>query len=83
MLIHPSIVEWQVVSRIVVKREQRFNFLEELRRINIDSASLFPGLDGFARSVAANLDISIAHQIEARKQEMRETIEEFRSKHPK
>jgi len=81
MLVHPSIVERQVVSKAVVKREERINFLEELRRMNVHSASLFPGLDGFARSVAVNLDISVAHQVEDLKQAKMETIREFRLKY--
>lgn len=52
--IHPSI-DRQVVSKVVLKTDQRIQFLEELRRMNIHSASLFPGLDGFARSLAVNL----------------------------
>src|SRR5205085_3078137 len=80
MLIHPSRVSRQVVSKVIVKRERRIEFLEELRRMNIHEASLFPGLDGFARSLGVNLDISVAHQIEVEKQEMRANILESRSR---
>jgi FRG domain len=67
MLINdPSVFEKQVVSKKVLKRDQRIMCLERLRRMNIHSASLFPGLDGFARSVGVNLEISVAHQIDAR-----------------
>jgi hypothetical protein len=58
MLVHPSIVERQVVSKVVIKRHQRMKFLQELLLMNIHSASLFPGLDGFARSLGVKLDIS-------------------------
>jgi hypothetical protein len=51
MLVRPEIVDRQVVSKIELKRDQRIEFLEELRRMNIHRASLFPGLDGFARSL--------------------------------
>ena len=81
MLIRPSLVERQVVSKVVLKRDQRITFLEELRRMNIHSASLFPGLDGFARSLAVNLDISVAHQIQARKEAVVENVREYRLKH--
>jgi hypothetical protein len=81
MLIHPSVVGRQVVSRVVLKKHQRIHFLEELRRMNIHSASLFPGLDGFARSLAVNLDISLAHQVESRKEAMLENIREFKLRH--
>jgi hypothetical protein len=69
MLIHP-IAERQVVSRVVVKRDQRIKFLEELRRMNIHSAALFPGLDGFARSLATNLEIAVSHQVESEREAM-------------
>jgi hypothetical protein len=68
MLIHPSKVERQVVSRIVVSRENRIDFLRELRRMNIHEASLFPGLDGFAKSLGVNLDILVDEQVQVRKQ---------------
>jgi hypothetical protein len=81
MLIHPTIVERQVVSKVVLKRDQRIMFLEELRRMNIHSASLFPGLDGFARSLGVNLDISVAHQIEARKKAVTKNVRDSRLRH--
>jgi hypothetical protein len=70
-----------VVSRVVLKKHHRIHFLEELRRMNIHSASLFPGLDGFARSLAVNLDISLAHQVESRKEAMIQNIREFKLRH--
>jgi hypothetical protein len=69
MLIHPAHVERQVVGRVIVRRDERIKLLEELRRMNIGEASLFPGLDGFARSLGHNLDISLAKQIEEKKLE--------------
>lgn len=81
MLIRPSTVDRQVVSKVVIKRDQRVQYLEELRRMNIHSASLFPGLDGFARSLAVNLDIEVARQIEDRKQTTIEQLRENRKKH--
>ena len=81
MLVHPSVVERQVVSKVILKRDHRVSFLEELRRMNIHSASLFPGLYGFARSLAVNLDISVAHQIESRKEAAVENIRAYRLRH--
>src|SRR5438270_5558340 len=78
MLIHPSIVDRQVVSKIVVNRHQRIAFLEELRQMNIHSASLFPGLDGFARSLAVNLDIEVARQVEDYAQGLEEKLRKHR-----
>ena len=39
--------------------DQRIAMLKELRRMNIHSASLFPGLDGFARSFGIELECRI------------------------
>lgn len=75
MLIQPSVVDRQVVSKIVIDKGRRISFLEKLRQMNIHSASLFPGLDGFARSLAVTLDIAVADQLEARK---RREIEDLR-----
>jgi hypothetical protein len=77
MLIHPFVVDRQVVSKVIVNRDRRIEFLEELRRMNIHSASLFPGLDGFAQSLAGGLNISVAHQVEARKEAMLENIQGY------
>jgi hypothetical protein len=67
MLIRPSPVRRQVVSKIVINTGQRIPFLKELRRMNIHSASLFPGLDGFSRSLVDNLAIDVGDQIEFEK----------------
>lgn len=37
--------------KCVLPKEERFNVLTDLHRMNIHEASLFPGLDGFARSL--------------------------------
>jgi hypothetical protein len=64
----------------VLKRGQRIALLRELRSMNIHSASLFPGLDGFARSLAVDLELSVAQQIEARKEEMLRNEMGYRAK---
>jgi hypothetical protein len=35
--------------------------------MDIHHGSLFPGLEGFARSLGVNLEISLAEQVEAKK----------------
>ncbi len=47
------------VKKLIVEQHQRIAMLKELRRMNIHSASLFPGLDGFARSLGIHLEISL------------------------
>ena len=65
----PSKGQRQVVGKVFVSRDRRIEFLAELERMNIHEASLFPGLDGFARLLGVNLDIAVAHQIEERNQD--------------
>jgi hypothetical protein len=80
MLIHPTKAERQVVGRAILKREQRINFLAELRRMNIHDASLFPGLDGFARSLGVNLDISLMEQVGAKEKADAKEIKALRKR---
>lgn len=80
MLIHPTNAVRQVVGRAIVKRDQRVEFLRELRRMNIHDASLFPGLDGFARSLGVNLDISLMEQVAAKEKVDAKTIKGFQNR---
>jgi hypothetical protein len=70
MFIHPSKVQRRVVSKVVVKKDRRIEFLEKLQRMNIHEASLFPGLDGFARSLGMRLEVLVERQIQKRKQDI-------------
>jgi hypothetical protein len=65
MLLTPHVAR-QVVSKLIIKRDQRITFLEELHRMNIHHASLFPGIDGFAKSLKARLELDLAAQIDAK-----------------
>jgi hypothetical protein len=47
------------VRKLIVEQDCRIAMLKELRRMNIHSASLFPGLDGFARSLGIHLEIGL------------------------
>ena len=47
------------VRKLLVDHENRIEMLKELRRMNIHSASLFPGLGGFAHSLAIQLEIEL------------------------
>ena len=68
MLFH-SPASSSVVSKICVKRENRLQFLTELRRMNIHHASLFPGPDGFARSFAMSLEQHVENGVKRLQQE--------------
>jgi hypothetical protein len=42
------------VRKLLVDADLRLKFLKKLRAMNIHRASLFPGLDGFGRSLKLN-----------------------------
>jgi hypothetical protein len=45
------------LRKLVIKPEARSNLLRELQRSNISYATLFPGLDGFARSLSTRMQM--------------------------
>ena len=47
----------QWLQKLVVESEIRLDVLRTLNKMNINSATLFPGLDGFARSLRTNTEI--------------------------
>ena len=47
----------RMLHKLVIKPEVRTDILQQLHRMNISYATLFPGLDGFARSLGTNLEI--------------------------
>jgi hypothetical protein len=58
MMIHSSPpIDRPVVRRLIIEKGLRLEFLKNLREMNIGSASLFPGRDGFGRSLALDLEI--------------------------
>jgi hypothetical protein len=67
MMASPATPAKPVVRKLLIMPEARIGLLKELKRTNITGASLFPGLDGFARSLRVNLEIELdatKHQIE-------------------
>ena len=52
------------VCKIVISGTQRVRFANELYRMNINAASLFPGLDGFGRSLRDELRVYIDQEYE-------------------
>lgn len=57
MMIHPTLQNRPVIRRIVVDSSCRIEFLRKLMEMNIHRASLFPGLDGFGRSLRIELEM--------------------------
>lgn len=45
------------VYKIVISTDFRIEALRQLGRMNVNDATLFPGLDGFARSLCTSLDL--------------------------
>jgi hypothetical protein len=58
MMMHPQISR-PVVRKLLVGADLRLTFLKKLRAMNIHRASLFPGLDGFGKSLKLDLEIKI------------------------
>lgn len=59
MMIHPQTPERPVIRKLEVEGGQRISFLKNLRAMNINRASLFPGLDGFGQSLRLDLEIKV------------------------
>jgi hypothetical protein len=57
MMIHPETPNQPVVRKLELQATCRKEFLRNLRAMNIHRASLFPGIDGFARSLALDLEM--------------------------
>jgi hypothetical protein len=62
MMIHPEITSRPVVRKLEVGRDHRVEFLGKLREKKIHGASLFPGLDGFCRSLKHDLEIKVKEE---------------------
>lgn len=59
MMIEPQRVEDPVIRKLIVPPSARVDLLLELKQMNITRASLYPGLDGFSRSLAMNSELEI------------------------
>jgi hypothetical protein len=71
------------VRKLVVEQEQRIEMLRELRRMNIHSASLFPGLDGFARSLGIHLEIGLEADKDSWRRSIKKQIAKTKKSPPK
>jgi hypothetical protein len=54
---HQQQDNWQPLIKLEMPGELRPTILRELNRMNINASTLFPGLDGFARSLGHNVAI--------------------------
>jgi hypothetical protein len=53
----------QRLFKLYIDPKVRSQVLRELHRMNINYATLFPGLDGFARSLETNVTLSVPHTL--------------------
>jgi hypothetical protein len=63
-MIVTSMPNTPMVWKIVISTTERVRFFRELGRMNIGADSLFPGLDGFARSVRVKLHTDVDESYE-------------------
>ena len=59
MMIHPDVPDRPVLRKLTIKKGLRIEFLKRLREMNIHSASLFPGIEGFGKSLKLDLEIKV------------------------
>jgi FRG domain len=59
MMTYPELVSTPQIRKLEIGGNLRFEFLTQLRSANIHRSSLFPGLDGFARSLDIDLQIKM------------------------
>jgi hypothetical protein len=74
MMMYPELVSTPKIRKLEIGGNLRFDFLTQLQSANIHPGTLFPGLDGFARS----LDIDLQIKMEKRGREMEEEAESQR-----
>ena len=57
MMMYPQVTDRPVIRKIEVGSSLRIKFLKHLRAMNIQRASLFPGLDGLGLSLKLDLEL--------------------------
>ncbi|MGA2329841.1 MAG: FRG domain-containing protein [Bryobacteraceae bacterium] len=69
-------VKEEFARKLIVPLSQRTQMLRELSRMNISAASLFPGLDGYARSIRESYEM-LESEAPVYKEIALETLEDF------
>ena len=75
MMIYPDLVSSPRIKKLEIRGDLRFDFIDQLKAANIHRGSLFPGLEGFARS----LDIDLQVKMHRLGREMIDQAERFHS----
>ena len=70
MLFQSPTPKRQVISKVRICSSSRAKLLKQLQAMNINEATLFPGLDGFGRSLGINLEIRVQLTTENLKRQM-------------
>ncbi len=81
MILRDETPQVPCVRKLNVSQEQRITFLHELKRMNITAASLFPGLEGYTRSLMADLEIDLFQRSKLAAREMMSTLEIINATH--
>ena len=78
MLVEPEEkkIKDSFARKLIIPFSERPNMLRELSRMNINSASLFPGMDGYAKSIRESYE-SLDDEAPAYKRIALETLEDF------
>jgi hypothetical protein len=74
MMTHRDLIVRPVIKKLRISNVRRFDLLEQLRAMNIQRASLFPGLDGFCHSLKADLRIKVERERQRAKRIDREAL---------
>jgi len=74
MMIKPDFIVRPVIRKLRIKGTRRFDFLEQLRGMNIHRASLFPGIDGFCENLKVDLQIKVERERQRANQRHREAL---------
>ena len=60
-MIASDVPDQPTIRQLKMNKSLRVQFLMRLRKMNVHSASLFPGLDGFGKSLKLNLEMKVAN----------------------
>ncbi|HLJ13486.1 MAG TPA: FRG domain-containing protein [Bryobacteraceae bacterium] len=65
MIVGPTPPKEPVIWKLAIRNTEKVQFLRELSRMNIHGASLFPGLEGFARSLRVELQMDVDEWVQS------------------
>ncbi len=63
MMINSNRLDQPIIRKLTIEKNLRIEILKHLREMNIHSASLFPGLDGFGKYLKLDLEIEAKSEL--------------------